>query len=264
MSFLPTDYKGVSELGLLAGLGMIVAFLTSVTVIPALLTVLNPPGEPKEMGYKSLAPVDRFMERHRIGDHRRHRDRGRGRAAAALLAAVRFQSAQPAQPEGRVGRDLPRSAQRSCDRRQLDLHARAEQGSGARRRREAVQAARGRGRQDDRELHSDRPGAQARGDPPARRQSSNPVLKPDPSKTPPTDADNVAALKAAVDQPAAGGRQCARQAGTRRGRGAAPGRRARQGRRRRRGAARARAGGHDPAARRPRSTNCATICRRSR
>src|SRR6187200_647447 len=46
MSFLPTDYKGLSELGLLAGLGMIVAFLTSVTVIPALLMMFKPPGEP--------------------------------------------------------------------------------------------------------------------------------------------------------------------------------------------------------------------------
>src|SRR6266446_4300146 len=66
LSFLPTDYKGLSELGLLAGLGMIIAFLTSITLIPALLTVLRPPGEPKELGFKSLAPVDRFMERHRI------------------------------------------------------------------------------------------------------------------------------------------------------------------------------------------------------
>ena len=66
LSFLPTDYKGLSELGLLAGLGMIIAFLTSITLIPALLTLLRPPGEPEEMGYKALAPVDRFMERHRI------------------------------------------------------------------------------------------------------------------------------------------------------------------------------------------------------
>src|SRR5947209_2083721 len=66
LSFLPTDYKGLSELGLLAGLGMIIAFLTSITLIPALLTVLHPPGEPEEMGYKALAPVDRFMERRRI------------------------------------------------------------------------------------------------------------------------------------------------------------------------------------------------------
>src|SRR5262249_2585258 len=66
LSFLPTDYKGLSELGLLAGLGMIIAFLTSVTLIPALLKLLRPPGEPEEMGFKQLAPVDRFMERHRI------------------------------------------------------------------------------------------------------------------------------------------------------------------------------------------------------
>src|SRR6266849_3859963 len=66
LSFLPTDYKGLSELGLLAGLGMIIAFLTSITLIPALLTLLRPPGEPLEMGYKALAPVDRFMERRRI------------------------------------------------------------------------------------------------------------------------------------------------------------------------------------------------------
>jgi uncharacterized protein len=66
LSFLPTDYKGLSELGLLAGLGMIVAYLTSVTLIPALLMFLRPPGEPTEMGFKWLAPVDRFMERRRI------------------------------------------------------------------------------------------------------------------------------------------------------------------------------------------------------
>jgi uncharacterized protein len=66
LSFLPTDYKGLSELGLLAGMGMIVAFATSITLIPALLTLLKPPGEPQEMGYKALAPVDRFMERRRI------------------------------------------------------------------------------------------------------------------------------------------------------------------------------------------------------
>jgi hopanoid biosynthesis associated RND transporter like protein HpnN len=66
LSFLPTAYQGLSELGLLAGLGMIIAFLTSITVIPALLSVLKPPGEPAEMGFKALAPVDRFMERNRI------------------------------------------------------------------------------------------------------------------------------------------------------------------------------------------------------
>ena len=66
LSFLPTDYRGVSELGQIAGIGMLVAYLTSITLLPALLTVLNPPGEPEPLGFAFLAPVDRFMERHRI------------------------------------------------------------------------------------------------------------------------------------------------------------------------------------------------------
>jgi hopanoid biosynthesis associated RND transporter like protein HpnN len=65
-AFLPTAYRGVSELGLIAGTGMVIAFLTSITLLPALLVLLNPPGEPREVGYRVLAPVDRFMARHRI------------------------------------------------------------------------------------------------------------------------------------------------------------------------------------------------------
>jgi hopanoid biosynthesis associated RND transporter like protein HpnN len=66
LSFLPTDYRGLSELGQIAGVGMIIAFMGSVTLLPALLKVLNPPGEKEPLGYSALAPVDRFMERHRI------------------------------------------------------------------------------------------------------------------------------------------------------------------------------------------------------
>jgi hopanoid biosynthesis associated RND transporter like protein HpnN len=66
LSFLPTAYRGLSELGLIAGTGMIIAFITSVTLLPALLAIVNPPGEPEPLGYAALAPVDRFLERHRI------------------------------------------------------------------------------------------------------------------------------------------------------------------------------------------------------
>jgi hopanoid biosynthesis associated RND transporter like protein HpnN len=45
---------------------MLVAFFTSITVIPALLMLLKAPGEPAEMGFRALAPADRFMERYRI------------------------------------------------------------------------------------------------------------------------------------------------------------------------------------------------------
>jgi hopanoid biosynthesis associated RND transporter like protein HpnN len=64
-AFLPTDYRGVSELGLIAGSGMLIAFLLSVTLLPALLTLLRPPGEPAPVGFAALAPVDRFLARHR-------------------------------------------------------------------------------------------------------------------------------------------------------------------------------------------------------
>ena len=65
-AFVPTAYRGLSELGEIAGLGMIIAFLTSVTLLPALLAVLNPPGETRPMGFAALAPVDRFLQRYRI------------------------------------------------------------------------------------------------------------------------------------------------------------------------------------------------------
>lgn len=66
LSFLPTDYKGVSELGKIAGVGMLVAFLSSITVLPALLSLLNPPGEDEPVGYAFLAPLDHFLEKHRV------------------------------------------------------------------------------------------------------------------------------------------------------------------------------------------------------
>jgi uncharacterized protein len=66
LSFLPTDYKGVSELGLIAGVGMLIAYFTSVTLLPALLSRLKPPSEPHHLGYTALAPVDAFLERHRM------------------------------------------------------------------------------------------------------------------------------------------------------------------------------------------------------
>ncbi len=66
LSFLPTEYKGVSELGKIAGAGMIIAFFAAITVLPALLEILNPPGEEEPLGYKFLAPIDDFLEKHRI------------------------------------------------------------------------------------------------------------------------------------------------------------------------------------------------------
>jgi uncharacterized protein len=66
LSFLPTDYKGVSELGQIAGVGMLIAYVTSITLLPALITVLNPTGEAEPIGYAALAPIDRFLQVHRV------------------------------------------------------------------------------------------------------------------------------------------------------------------------------------------------------
>jgi uncharacterized protein len=66
LSFLPTAYRGVSELGQIAGCGMLIAFVASITLLPALLALLNPPGETHALGFSALAPVDRFLDRRRV------------------------------------------------------------------------------------------------------------------------------------------------------------------------------------------------------
>jgi hopanoid biosynthesis associated RND transporter like protein HpnN len=67
-AFLPTTYVGVAELGTIAGLGMGVAFALSIVLLPALLALLRfPPARMAEVGFTMLAPVDRFVTRHRLG-----------------------------------------------------------------------------------------------------------------------------------------------------------------------------------------------------
>ncbi len=212
LSFLPTDYKGLSELGLLAGLGMIIAFLTSITLIPALLTVLRPPGEPKEMGFKRLAPLDRFMERHRIPIIV-----GTGLVVAAglpLLYWLQF--------------DFNPLNLRSTKVESVAtfLELRSDPAIGASS--IFVLAPSMEAAKSDLEKLSKLPDVSSvktiesfipddqQPKLAAIRQLAtvlDPVLRPDPNKKPPTDADNVAALKAAVDA-------LKQSAGTQTGRGA--------------------------------------------
>jgi hopanoid biosynthesis associated RND transporter like protein HpnN len=65
LAFLPTDYVGISELGVIAGMGMVVALLLSVTLFPALLILFKPDRPEQEMGDPRLAPLDRFLHRKR-------------------------------------------------------------------------------------------------------------------------------------------------------------------------------------------------------
>jgi hopanoid biosynthesis associated RND transporter like protein HpnN len=63
--FLPTEFRGVAELGLIAGFGMIIAYVATLTFLPALILLLKPKGEAEPVGVASLASVDHWIARHR-------------------------------------------------------------------------------------------------------------------------------------------------------------------------------------------------------
>lgn len=86
-AFLPTPYVGAAELGLIAGMGMLIAFVLSVTLLPALLALLKPGAEAKEIGFVGLAGLNRRLLRGRM----RVLVLG-GAAAAVCLALLPFLS----------------------------------------------------------------------------------------------------------------------------------------------------------------------------
>jgi len=66
LAFLPTAYRGVAELGQIAGVGILfVALPACLTVLPALIRVLDPPRSRSAPGYPRLAPLDRALQAHR-------------------------------------------------------------------------------------------------------------------------------------------------------------------------------------------------------
>ncbi|MFL1462783.1 MMPL family transporter [Roseococcus sp. DSY-14] len=77
LAFLPTEYRGVAELGLIAGVGMLIGWWLAMTLLPALMVLARPRAEAREVGYPALRHVDGFLARH-----------ARGVAAAALLVAI--------------------------------------------------------------------------------------------------------------------------------------------------------------------------------
>ncbi len=62
LSFFPTAYVGVRELGWIAGAGMVIAIALNFLLLPALLTLLRPRPEPEAIGFASAAPIDRFLQ----------------------------------------------------------------------------------------------------------------------------------------------------------------------------------------------------------
>jgi len=64
LAFLPTSYSGVAELGLVAGIGMPVTFVLSLTLLPALIKLMRPPLQVQEVGFGALAAADRYLLDH--------------------------------------------------------------------------------------------------------------------------------------------------------------------------------------------------------
>lgn len=64
-AFIPTAFRGVSELGLIAGVGMVVAYLFSLTLLPALIAVTKPKLEKEAVETTWLAGVDHWIIAHR-------------------------------------------------------------------------------------------------------------------------------------------------------------------------------------------------------
>ena len=65
LAFVPTDFSGVAELGLIAGGGMIMAFICTMAFLPAAITLFRPRGEQSEVGFTWAGRMDPVIARHR-------------------------------------------------------------------------------------------------------------------------------------------------------------------------------------------------------
>ena len=65
LAFVPTAFSGVAELGLIAGVGMIMAFLCTLGFLPAAITLFQPRGEAAEVGFAFAARIDPVVVRWR-------------------------------------------------------------------------------------------------------------------------------------------------------------------------------------------------------
>jgi uncharacterized protein len=65
LAFVPTSFSGVAELGLIAGAGMIMAFICTLGFLPAAITLFRPPGEKGEVGFAFAARIDPVIAQRR-------------------------------------------------------------------------------------------------------------------------------------------------------------------------------------------------------
>jgi hopanoid biosynthesis associated RND transporter like protein HpnN len=65
LAFVPTNFRGVAELGLIAGAGMLIAFICTLSFLPAMLCLMHPRAEGAEIGFSRAASLDRALARWR-------------------------------------------------------------------------------------------------------------------------------------------------------------------------------------------------------
>ena len=65
LAFAPTDYLGVSQLGVIAGIGMLLAVALNLTLLPTLIRVLRPPAADTRAADAKLERLDRIILSHR-------------------------------------------------------------------------------------------------------------------------------------------------------------------------------------------------------
>ena len=90
LAFTPASFVGVAQLGLIAGIGMLIAFCCTITFLPALLALFAPSGGSVEAGIGWLRPLDPVL-------HRWHRPvvlsfAGLAVLGLALLPTLQFDS----------------------------------------------------------------------------------------------------------------------------------------------------------------------------
>jgi hopanoid biosynthesis associated RND transporter like protein HpnN len=65
LAFVPTAFRGVAELGMIAGFGMLIAFFCTMTFLPAAITLCRPRDEQKEVGFRWGRRADAYLIRKR-------------------------------------------------------------------------------------------------------------------------------------------------------------------------------------------------------
>jgi hopanoid biosynthesis associated RND transporter like protein HpnN len=66
LAFVPTSFRGIAELGLIAGIGMLVALACTLTFLPATLSLLRPRADGADAGFPRAAILDRAIGHVRI------------------------------------------------------------------------------------------------------------------------------------------------------------------------------------------------------